>query len=388
MCAPTFTAPRMAISFALDSPSNWIIFRLAALNRASRLIRRMHLGPRLVSYPRARKSERPLRAVTEESEAEDLDAFVVFEVEETLFKVHMSLLRLKIWSPRTDSQPTEETSSPPSILAETAKEFRFFLWDLQAFPHELLQLHTGDSDVTHVVDRLLNITEMAYKHKLPVLETHALESLHSFVLSPYFHSASSAQHCRCLSIAATSSLRPNLLHDLSRRLIHIILRRRSMPPDDFLLTVERNPRLRNIQGAIYYRQLIDMEYLDGRMGAEPVFPPTMDVERRMCFLAAHSSLSALSSRICAAAPLLPARGCASHFECLCAWDEMWAAAVARTKPTAADILGKLRSMTPILRRMVSEDPTMAIDCGLTALEAVVALRDDIIDGLSDHFVFP
>ncbi|KAJ6504724.1 hypothetical protein C8R47DRAFT_1209985 [Mycena vitilis] len=378
----------MAISFTLDSPSNWIIFRLATLNRASRLVRRMHLGPRLVSYPRARKSERAPRTITEVPEADDLDRFIVFEVEQILFKVHMSLLRLKIWSP-TDSQSTAANSSPPTVIAETAKDFRFFLWDLQAFPHELLQLHTGDSGVTHVVDRLLNITEMATKHKLPVLETHALESLHSFVLSPYFLAVSSAQHCRCLKLAASSSLRPNLLRDLSRRLIHIILRRRSTPPDDVLPTVEANPRLQKIQGGIYYRQLIDMEqYLDGRMAAEPLFPPTMDVERRMRFLAAHNSLSTLSSRICASTPLLPSRGCTSHTECLCAWDEMWAAAVARTKPTAADILGKLRSMTLILQRMVSEDPSMPIDCGLAALEAVVALRDDIIEGLSDHFVFP
>jgi hypothetical protein len=69
---------------------------------------------------------------------------------------------------------------------------------------------------------------------------------------------------------------------------------------------------------------------------------------------------------------------------------MWATAVLASETTflgSADILGRLRIMAPLLRRMVSQAPTMSIDCGLAALEAAVALRDEIIDGLLDYFMF-
>ncbi|KAJ7868275.1 hypothetical protein B0H13DRAFT_2064360 [Mycena leptocephala] len=324
------------------------LIQIAALNRVSRLIRRMHLSPTLVSYPRTGKSGRPLCVVSKDPDAQDLDGFGMFEVEQTLFKVHMSLFRLKIWSPADSlgsADSSGNTPADPVILSDTVENFRFFLWDLQAF---------GDSDVIHLVDRLLSITEMANKHNLSVLETHAVESLRHFVMSPYFHSTSSAQHCRALRIAANSTLSSNLLRDLSHRLIHH--------------TIRRSPRLQKLQGAIYYRQLIDMEqYFDDRGSVQPVFPP-MDVERRMRFLAAHNSLSALSARLCTSAPVLPSSGCSSH-------------------SALGDILGRLRVMMPLLRRMVSQAPTMSIDCGLAALEAAVALRDEIIDGLLDYFMF-
>ncbi|KAJ6585446.1 hypothetical protein B0H19DRAFT_1250275 [Mycena capillaripes] len=382
----------MAISlFSRDSPAKWILFRVAALNRASRQIRRMHLGPTLVSY---RRSGKQPEAVSKDAEAPELDDFSVFEVEETFFKVHMSLFRLKIWSPADPVDSTQPSSgnisTGPVMLSDTAENFRFFLWDLQAFPHELSHLKTGDADVSHLVDRLLSITEMANKHRLSVLEIHALESLRHFVLSPYFHLASPTQHCRTLRIATSSTFSANFLPDLSRRLIHHILRRKSV--DDMLLSlVEGDSRLQKIRGAIYYRQLIDMERrLDDQTPAQPVFLPDMDVERRMRFLAAHISLSALSERLCASAPVLPSSGCSSHSACLLAWKDSWASAVSASDTTVsgpADILGRLRAMMPLLKRTVSDSPTMSIDCGLAALEAVVTLRDDIIDGLLDHFNF-
>jgi hypothetical protein len=82
----------MALSLDLHSPQKWIAFRrLAALDCASRLIRRMHLGPSLallLSYPRTQKSEPPLCAIPKHPDGRGPDDFVVFEVEETLFKVY------------------------------------------------------------------------------------------------------------------------------------------------------------------------------------------------------------------------------------------------------------------------------------------------------------
>ncbi|KAF8215047.1 hypothetical protein K438DRAFT_769234 [Mycena galopus ATCC 62051] len=386
----SLSLPAMGISFTLDSPQKWLVFRLAALNRASRLIRRMHLGPTLtlLSYPCTEKSKSQLCAVSRDPGGRGPDDFVVFEVEQTLFRVHMSLFLLKIWSPLDSDESTQPQNITPKpvILSDTAENFRFFLWDLQAFPHELSHLNTGDSDVIHIVNRLLNITEMANKHNLSVLEIQALESLRHFVLSSHFRSVSSAHHCRILRVATSSSLGHQLLEDLSRRLMHHILRCKSPLDGDLLFFAERDPRLQKLQGAIYYRQLIDTE----RECAQPSdFPPSMDIERRMRFLAAHISLSALCTRTCTSAPLIPSNGCPSHSACLSAWEEVWTSAVVASQPTllgSADVLGRLRHMIPLLRHMVPA-ATMEIECGLAALEAAVTLRDDIMESLLDHFIF-
>ncbi|KAF7348204.1 hypothetical protein MSAN_01773500 [Mycena sanguinolenta] len=384
----------MTISFAPYPPPKWLMLRRTALKRASRLIRHMHLamGPSLalLSYPLVRplKPEPPLRAVLRDPDACGLDNFVVFDVEQTLFKVHLSLFLLKTWSPADFVDSTSITINPV-ILSETAENFRFFLWDLHAFPYELVHLHAGDSNVIQVVGRLLNITEMAQKHNLSVLEIHALRSLHDFVLSSHFHSISSGQHCRALKIALTTSVfSENLLDDLSRRLIYHILRRKSelAHESDFLSLVERDSRLRKVRGAVYYRQLIDVERRPDNQEPEFEFPPVLakDMEERC--LRAHISLSALSARVCASAPLIPSCDRSSHSA---AWEEIWASAVAVSETRfmgSVDILGRLRHMMPLLKRMVPAATMMSVGCGLAALEAVVALRHDILDSLLDHFV--
>ncbi|KAJ7250033.1 hypothetical protein B0H12DRAFT_1072216 [Mycena haematopus] len=386
----------MAISFTLDPPQKWLVLRLAALNRASRLIRRMHLGPSLAlpCHSRTGKFKPALRVISRHPDGSGLNDFVVFKVEETMFNVHMSLFLLKIWSPvdSVNSTGPENITADPVILSDTAENFRFFLWDLHTFPYELVHLHTDDSNVIQVVDRLLRITETAQKHNLSVLEIHALESLRQFVLSPYFRSVSSIAHCRALKIALSSNQNQNLLDDLCRRLTYHILRRKSTLADDsdLISLVEGDSRLKKIRGAVYYRQLIDIERrLDDRAAEQPELSPVKDMERRMRFLAAHVSLSALSARVCASPPLIPCCDCSSHSACLLAWEETWTSAVAASETRffgSVDILGRLRHMMPLLKRMVPAATTISIECGLAALEAVVALRDDIMDSLLNHFV--
>ncbi|KAJ7690345.1 hypothetical protein B0H17DRAFT_1201695 [Mycena rosella] len=379
----------MAFSSALYSPPKWVLFRLAALKQASRLI--PHLTPTLAPYLREDKSERASSALLD-NRGRNQDEFVFLQVDQTLFKVHVCLFRLELWRP-ADPVCSEEPlpdaiPSDPVVLSETVENFRYFLWDLQAFPHELLHLKDGDSDVPHIVRRLLNIAEMANKHSLTSLEARALESLRHFVLSPYFHSASSTQYCDTLTLATRSTLGHSLLRDLSRRLVHRILRQPSSPDLALVRLVEQDPRLRKIQGAIYYRQLVDMErHLDGRPGMQPTFPPSVDVERRMRFLAAHISLSALSARLCANPPPLPVDDCPSHSACLLAWEAMWtsASSAEMTLLGSADVLGRLRAMVRVLHGMVAESSTMPVECGLAALEAVGSVREGVIDGLMDHF---
>ncbi|KAJ7464743.1 hypothetical protein B0H11DRAFT_2051043 [Mycena galericulata] len=371
---------------SLHAPPKWVIFKVAALNRASRLMR--HLAHTPVRHLGPGKSTRDFLEAKDELHSEE---FSVFEVEAILFKVHMSILRLEIYSPADPSFSEKENKmANPVVLSEKAENFRSFLWDLQAFPYELSHLRKSDIDVTHVIDRGLRIAEMAQKHNFTVLEARALESLRHFVLSPYFHSASSAQQCRALRVATQSAQGHDLLRDLSRRLIRQILHNKSSLDPALISLVEADAQLCKIRGAVYYRQLVDMERrLEGRAGMQPVFPTSIDIERRMRFLEAHNALSALSAQLSAHAPPVPSDGCPSHSLCLLSWEKIWArAAVESHAPSlgSADVLGRLRALMLLLKRMVSETPTVSIDCGLAALEAVVTLRDGIIDGLLDHSV--
>ncbi|KAJ7213994.1 hypothetical protein GGX14DRAFT_518901 [Mycena pura] len=396
----------MALTCALNFPPKWCQFRLAALQRVSRLMR--HLIPsNRVSYPLARTGNPAMSISTysDEYQEQDFDGFVVFEVEKMSFKVHVSLLRLEAWSPADSAEPEryspdEKVSPNPIVLLDTAENFRYFLWDLQAFPHELSRLEDGNSDIIKVLDPLLNITEMASKHRLAPLEARALRSLRHFVLSPYFLAASPAQHCRTLRAAtcSTSPVAPALLRAVSRRLTHHILRRDFAVDPALASLVTHDPRLQSLRGAVSYRALIALEQrLPDRTALQPVFPRTagIDVETRMCLLAAHASLLALRARVQAAPPPLPGSlgpshtHAHAHHACERAWMEIWARAWALAAPTvSADVLGCLRAMTPHVKRMVAEAPCMAVECGLAALEALTALRDEIIDGLGTHFEYP
>ncbi|KAJ6623602.1 hypothetical protein B0H10DRAFT_775314 [Mycena sp. CBHHK59/15] len=397
VCCLIFLA--MAFSLALHSPPKWLVFRSVALNRVLRLMRRLTLA--LAShrylYTDPGKSDRSPCSYPDGQDPMSKDDFCVFEVEGTQFKVHISLLHLEIYHPSPSvysAEPLVEdhaiTDGPAAVaLTDTAENFRYFLWDLQAFPHELSLLRTNNLDIniTPILDRLLNITEMARKHNLAPLEARAVESLRQFILSGYFHSASPTQHCRILNLAVRHA---DLLADFSRRLTSHILRR-AAPLDPALVLAMEEHALRRPLGAAYYRELVAMERrLEGRAATQPVFPRALGVERRMRLLAAHSALTALWAHLRACPPPLPPpRGCRAHARCLAAWAGIWGEAAAAEEAAAlgsADVLGRLRAMAPVLRGMVSETPWMTVECALAALEAVSTLRDEIVEGLVDLFV--
>jgi hypothetical protein len=134
---------------ALHSPPKWIGSRLAALTRlASRLIQ-LHT---LVTFHLRRDiSPSACSGDCDEKAAED---FLFFEVEQTFFKVctsahaahsrrqtnhrcrqvHMSLFHFGVWPlPHPVAKPLSEyIPADIIVLSDTADNFRYFLWDLQA----------------------------------------------------------------------------------------------------------------------------------------------------------------------------------------------------------------------------------------------------------------
>ncbi|KAK7048736.1 hypothetical protein R3P38DRAFT_2871195 [Favolaschia claudopus] len=385
----------MALSRKLVSPPDWLSFRLAALSRLSSVLirQRLHLSlPGLSSILEAhpRSSERNRLSTSDLFERDGGVDWIVFEVEHTLFKVHRSLFLLKT-RPSIRSEKGGIPLTFCEISSGTADCFRHFLHDLRSFPHELSNLRFDDSDVGHVMDRLLNITEMAIKHSLPVLEFHALKSIHHSILSRHLHCMSSAQLCRLLKIAFSSSRSQNLLADLPRRLIHTILRRKSALDTDFLSLIKTDPRFEKVEAVFYYRQLIDMDTEPRGTDAEEITQSCIDSDptERARFAAAHKSLSTLFECLSTSAPLSPHTDYSLCHPCLLSWQDIWLSTVTASESSQplsrTDVLGRLRHMQPLLKRLVSGTPTMCIDCGLAALEGVVALREDILDGLMGHF---
>ena len=52
---------------------------------------------------------------------------------------------------------------------------------------------------------------------------------------------------------------------------------------------------------------------------------------------------------------------------------------------SADVLGRLKAMMLSLRKSLCGSSGLTLQCKMTALEAITALRDEIIGGLMVHF---
>ena len=148
--------------------------------------------------------------------------------------------------------------------------------------------------------------------------------------------------------------------------------------------------LRVLQGATYYRELINMESFNDHSNIiKPYIPPTMNAEQRMRFLSAHDSLLNLWDHFRTCPPTLLPSGCLSHAECAMHWEHMWFEAGEANETLccgSADVLGRLKAVMISLRKSMCDAPGLTMQCKMSALEAIAALRDEIIGGLMDHFI--
>jgi hypothetical protein len=163
------------------------------------------------------------------------------------------------------------------------------------------------------------------------------------------------------------------------------------PPEAIreLIGIAKAHGLRTLQGAGYYRQLINMEFqaVDSDI-IKPRVPLTIDSEQRMLFFSAHHSLLNLWDHLRTYPPAISFVGCPSHAECSLHWENMWFEAGALNETLycgSADVLGRLKAMMITLRKSMCDAPGFALPCKMGALEIIAALRDEIIDGLMDHF---
>lgn len=108
--------------------------------------------------------------------------FVVFRVEDTLFKVHKCyLLREPSAFGDMFSLPVIEgnkeglSDDAPIPLSDTAEQFQDLLWVLHAIPSQLVC--ASDSDDSPSLEKLLNIAELTNKYCITSYESWALERI-------------------------------------------------------------------------------------------------------------------------------------------------------------------------------------------------------------------
>ncbi|KAF9449117.1 hypothetical protein P691DRAFT_584774 [Macrolepiota fuliginosa MF-IS2] len=322
--------------------------------------------------------------------------FLVFLVENTLFKVHRCLL-LREPSAFTDmfafpNLCTEEgrVDAFPVELSDTVEQFRDLLWILYAPPSVFLADRASRPSIPF--KRLLNIVELTNKYCFESYASWAVGVLCDVVqdVTGPLRGATPKLLARVLHVAALCDHKI-LLDVLTRHLISRLLWY-DMQPDAILEVAERH-RLAKIIGVIFYKQLVNMEqpvlWSDNQISSRLVFPSGIGVERRMQLLAAHNSLAKLWDRLRVTPPSLCHDRCTGLEGCREAWTQLWIDATGASSISrhgSADVLGRLKAIMMSLRRVLSGTTSMSVPCTLAALESISQARDDIIDGLIDHFV--
>ncbi|KAF5381189.1 hypothetical protein D9757_007893 [Collybiopsis confluens] len=423
-----------------------------------------------------------------ESSSDD-DSCCILMAENTLFKVHKLVLcrdgsafGRKLWFQHSGTS-LGSSDAKPLVLRTSAEKFRDLLWVLHALPPDFYHNPEDTFDDSYTdnyidfrllsLDRLLNIAEMAHKFSFPSFESWAIHQICRILrCSPRLgkagtsSTASSATlistspgnkpeidneeplasldetdaiYARLLSIALTSD-HSSLLHYLVQKLVTKVLWYNQIPGVSLVRMLERNrhhPALATLLGVVYYRILIDMPQvwdtnLDGYRcmeSSQPIFEPTINVERRMQFLAAHHKLTQKWKDICSSPPPLPSsttsttssgrRPLRPHTGCNDAWRCLWRTACYQAqerdrstvksisgdeftelkansrihahgegrRSSSADVLSLLKNTMLQLRKLTASTSSICLDCSLEGLEAVDLLRDQLIEGLIHMFVY-
>ncbi|KAG6849797.1 hypothetical protein H0H93_005047 [Arthromyces matolae] len=328
------------------------------------------------------------------------NGFCAFRVENTLFnlnsgrQVHQVVLSREpsafddmLRLPRSTTDADSGHIENPVLLTDTVLQFRDFLWALYAPPNDLFN-ETN-------VDRLLNIAAVCNKYCLSSLETFTIERIYSLAKTPNstlpLHSFPLDVCARILDLAILCD--HQLLEDLMMQILISRTLWYDAPPEAVLRIAEKH-NLRTLIGVCSYRQLVSFERSssDKNDRGQTLFTgPSDDVEKGMCFLAAHTSLLALWERIRAVPPTLSCQGCPAHVDCDRAWQTMWYSACKTDEMLrggSADVLGRMKALMLGLRRAMAATPTMSIQCKMAALEAITETRDMVIEGLITHFTKP
>ncbi|KAF8870724.1 hypothetical protein CPB85DRAFT_703761 [Mucidula mucida] len=313
-------------------------------------------------------------------------------------------------------------------LPENASRFRDLLWALH-------HLDLGNPRFVYdpSIHRLLNIAELSRKYRFLPIETWAVDQLHRicssgplpFSLSSLRDSSSSITLTSCvaddvqsvdticsrlLNIAFSSRHRSLFLLMIKKLVVQTLWHDFHAGPS-LVETIETLSRCRSryqrhvhqLLGVVYYRMLVDMKFMIATDKSPVVlFPPDMDVERRMRFLTAHRSLTEMWDDLKHAPPEVSFSSDDAHISCQENWDRLWGSAARKVEVApcdckqrcraghrrhTADVLALLKLTMLTISQTIQDSQLICGECSLAGLESIDIIRDDIINSLGDLFVY-
>ena len=128
-----------------------------------------------------------------------------------------------------------------------------------------------------------------------------------------------------------------------------------------------------------------------RRSRSPSPPPTLSAQQKARLLSGFFSLTNLWDRLRLSAPGFDKPpGCTYHAHgCLSTWRAIWQS-TGKSDETlryrSADVLGRLKSMESQLLRDTDLHCALTPTCRRAAMESVRILRQQVEDGLAEHFV--
>jgi hypothetical protein len=244
------------------------------------------------------------------------------------------------------------------------------------------------------------IAELAIKYCISSYEDWAIAKIYQLAdvrPSSLLRIASPELCARTLNVSILSGHKP-LRKLVEKHLVASILWSADIETRDiFGVAVYHN--VHTVCGAIHYRYLLDHlkqagpdDGRDAGNDPRPIFSSIVNTSQRKSMELACSSLVASLDQLSCNAPTLRDRLCPKHDGCVAAWTQLWIDANRDAQCSAGaglqarvDILGRLKAVALYLRTTLPGERRMSVTCTLTALEAVVGLRDEIISNLIHHF---
>ncbi|OCH92656.1 hypothetical protein OBBRIDRAFT_791103 [Obba rivulosa] len=343
------------------------------------------------------------------------DGNSVLLVENTLFKVHRSILTKdksafetmfqlssETDSSRSDSSMTspegETDENPIRLLGDTADEFRALLWALYALPHELMLATTPDANCT----QLLNLARITHKYQFRSIETWALSVLHIHYSRPGaldnmspMNAPMSLLHppltdgpslVQVTELAALCE-RPDLLEIATTRWKRLIGEGK-----DLALAIDIGERfnLRSMLGLAYHAMMLKGKaYWD--------IDAMLTREQRIRLLCGYYSLAKLWDTLPSQPPIITHNArCTSQQRCMKAWGAVWKAVLemgTQVIPTLQreDVLAKFMLTESSMKALVEKEiQSQGILDGLphckeNALIATTMKVREFKETLADHF---
>ncbi|CCM04931.1 uncharacterized protein FIBRA_07128 [Fibroporia radiculosa] len=343
------------------------------------------------------------------------DGNTVLLVDNTLFKVHRSILMKDKSAFETMFQLTAETDSarsdcsmtapegesddnPIRLQGDTADEFRALLWALYALPHELMLATSPDANCA----QLVNLARMAHKYQFRSIETWVLSALHMHYSRPsaldsipatspptLSHSPSANDAPSLVQITELAALceRPDLLELAVAR-----WKRQIGEGKDLALAIEIGERLnlRPMLGLAYHAMM-----LKGKVYWES--ETSLTREQRVRLLSGYYALTKMWEALPSQPPSLShSVRCTSQQRCTKAFGLLWKAVLEMGTEVIPglqreDVLAKLMLVEGTMKALVEKDmqPQGISDglphCKESALMVTTMKVREFKETLTDYF---